>query len=239
MRIIFLNTWHGKVWEKLKQYIFDESASCDIFCLTEVDPGLEIKLVELLPGHKPYYEELIPVKYLNGGLDGQSIFVKNGIDVVNSGKQYLYDVSETDCGALQTMELSVGNKKIFLGSIHGKAMPGEKLDTPERIKQSEKLIEYFKDKEGLKIIGGDFNLSLETNSVKMFSEVGYLNLIEKYKIKSTRNELSWEQFKKTANFRKQYYADYLFISKDVKIKNFEVPNIEISDHLPLVLDFEI
>lgn len=34
-------------------------------------------------------------------------------------------------------------------------------------------------------------------------------------------------------------ADYCFVFPEVKIKSFEVPNIEIFDHLPLILDFEI
>ena len=39
-------------------------------------------------------------------------------------------------------------------------------------------------------------------------------------------------------FGKQHFADYVFVSKDVKVKKFEVPYLEISDHLPLILDFE-
>ena len=33
--------------------------------------------------------------------------------------------------------------------------------------------------------------------------------------------------------------DYLLASKDVKVKNFDVPRVPLSDHLPLVCDFEI
>jgi len=35
------------------------------------------------------------------------------------------------------------------------------------------------------------------------------------------------------------HSDYVFVSLEVKVKKFEVPNIEISDHLPLILDFEM
>jgi endonuclease/exonuclease/phosphatase family metal-dependent hydrolase len=34
-------------------------------------------------------------------------------------------------------------------------------------------------------------------------------------------------------------VDYVFVSKDVQVKNFEVVNNDISDHLPLILDFEL
>jgi len=104
MRIIFFNIWHGKLWDELKEYLFKETRKTDIFCFTEVDPGLQTKLIELLPNYQPFYEELIRTNYLNGDIDGQSIFVKEGIKVKNLGKQYLYKITKDDCGALQTAD---------------------------------------------------------------------------------------------------------------------------------------
>ena len=71
-----------------------------------------------------------------------------------------------------------------------------------------------------------------------------LALILENKIKTTRNFHAWRQAKEMVAdgyrfYGEQKFADYVFVSKDVKVKNFEVPNIEISDHLPLILDFEI
>lgn len=108
-----------------------------------------------------------------------------------------------------------------------------------RLRQSEKIINFFNDKKGLKIIGGDFNLNPDTKSVMMFEKAGYRNLIKEFDIKSTRNKLSWKQFKNQPDFVKQYFADYVFVSSDVKVKDFTVPYNEISDHLPLILDFDI
>jgi endonuclease/exonuclease/phosphatase family metal-dependent hydrolase len=122
----------------------------------------------------------------------------------------------------------------WIGNVHGKARPGEKEDTPVRIKQSEKIINYFKDLAGPKIIGGDFNLNPDTKSVEMFEKAGYRNLIKDFGIKNTRNKLSWEQFNNVQNF-----ADYCFTSPEVKVKSFKVPYMEISDHLPQILDFEV
>ena len=97
----------------------------------------------------------------------------------------------------------------------------------------------MKGKVGLKIIGGDFNLNPDTKSVKIFEEVGYKNLIMDFGIKNTRNEISWKQFQNKPGFVKQYFADYVFVSKDVKVRKFEVPYNEISDHLPQILEFEV
>jgi len=234
MRIIFFNIWHGKLWDELKEYLFKETRKTDIFCFTEVDPGLQTKLIELLPNYQPFYEELIRTNYLNGDIDGQSIFVKEGIKVKNLGKQYLYKITKDDCGALQTAEIVVKEKKILIGSIHGMAQPGDKLDNPQRIGQSKKAIDYYKNKRGFKIIGGDFNLYPNTRSVKMFEEAGYRDLIKDFHIKNTRNRLSWEQFMNV-----QYFADYVFVTPDINVRKFEVPNVEVSDHLPLILDFDL
>jgi endonuclease/exonuclease/phosphatase family metal-dependent hydrolase len=68
---------------------------------------------------------------------------------------------------------------------------------------------------------------------------GYRNLIKDFGIKSTRGRICWEQYKHKPGFTKQFFADYIFVSKRVGVKGFQVPHIEISDHLPLILDFEI
>lgn len=119
-------------------------------------------------------------------------------------------------------------------NFHGISKPGKKLDTSERLLQSAEILNFFKDIEGPKIIGGDFNLELDSNSVKMFEENGYKNLIRDRGILTTRNRLTWEKYPEG----KQYFSDYVFVSSDVKVKDFLVENIEISDHLPMILSIE-
>lgn len=234
MRIIFFNIWHGKVWDELKSFVENHVSDTDIFCFTEVHPDLHAKWTEILADYQPFYEEIARGNYENFDVDGQSIFVKNGIKVLDSGKKYLYKVSKDDTGALQHVDVEFEDKNLFIGSIHGKARPGTKQDTPIRIKQSKAIIDFFKDKPGLTIFGGDFNLYPETKSIKMIEDAGYRNLIKEFNIDSTRNRLSWEQFNNI-----QHWADYAFVSKDVKVSGFEVPKVEISDHLPLILDLKI
>ena len=84
------------------------------------------------------------------------------------------------------------------------------------------------------MIGGDFNLAPETKSIAMLTENGYRDLIKDFKIRTTRNRLAWEMYPES----KQYFSDYVFASPEVKVKEFTVPENEISDHLPLILDIE-
>lgn len=238
MRTIFLNSWFGRAGKPFLDFIKSESTKTDIFCFMEISPELYSKLSMVLSGFNVLYQKGTYLKTL-GTTCGQVIFVRKGIEPKRGGKINIYYQLKDDVGFLQYQELKLGEKSLWLGNVHGKTKPGTKRDTQTRLKQSAKIISFFEDKNGLKIIGGDFNLMPGTKSVKMFEEKGYRNLIEEFGVKSTRNRLAWNQFKHKSGFERQYFADYVFVSPEVRVKSFEVPNIEISDHLPLILDFEI
>jgi len=204
----------------------------------EVSPELYSLLLSVLEDFNGLYQKGLNIKLL-GISCGQAVFLAKEIKIGKSGKVSIYRQSSRDVGFMQFSEIKIGEKKVWLGSVHGKTLPGDKLDTPVRLRQSEKIINFFADKSGPKVIGGDFNLMPGTLSVKMFEKFGYKNLIDDFNIKNTRNRLAWAQFHDDPNFVKQCFADYCFVSPEVKVKNFEVPYLEISDHLPLILDFEI
>lgn len=63
-------------------------------------------------------------------------------------------------------------------------------------------------------------------------EKGMINLIKEYKIPTTRNKLAVRYDQIIDKF-----ADYIIVSSGVKVLDFQVPNIEISDHLPMILEF--
>jgi len=238
MRATFLNCWHGEVGEPLWNFLREESLKTDIFVLLEVSPEMLSPLEKVLFEFGGKYAQ-------NSQKSGQAIFVKKNIRTFLIEKVGLYEQLPGDTGCLQKVKLELGGKKFLVGGVHGKAMPGDKLDTDVRLNQSSKIIKSFDFNGVPRIIGGDFNLLPETKSIKIFEEVGYKNLINEFGIKSTRNRLAWEQaegqYKKEGRkfFGRQYFADYVFVSPEIKVKNFEVPDVEISDHLPLILDFEV
>ena len=238
MRIIFLNSWFGKAGKPLFDFVKSESSKTDIFCFMEVSSGLFKECSAVLSDFGSIYDKGMVLKVF-GVNCGQAIFVNKKIKILSNGKLNIYRQLSYDMGFMQFMEVKSQNGTFWIGSVDGKTRPGDKRDTQTRIKQSKKIIDFFKDKKGPKIIGGDFNLDLGTKSVKMFEEAGYTNLIKKFDIKNTRNILCWEQFKNLPGFTKQHYADFCFTSQEVKVNEFQVPYMEISDHLPLILDFEV
>lgn len=86
---------------------------------------------------------------------------------------------------------------------------------------------------GSKIIVGDFNLLPETESLKIIGE-GMRNLIGEFNIARTRSNLS--PFFGKKEFQK--FADYTLATPDVKVLDFKVLEVEVSDHLPMILEFD-
>ena len=236
MKIIFLNCWYAKTGRVFFDFVKENSLNTDIFCFQEVYPKLFSKLQELQPNHVGRYATENKVELL-GYVYGEAIFVKKGLDIVSSGKFNLFRQVYNDVGYMQYVDIRTNGKTIHLANIHGKARPGHKLDTPARLKQSKLIINKFFNKKGPIIIGGDFNLLPQTKSARFFEDAGYRNLVKEFKIKTTRNKLSWEGLRKGE--KKQYFADYVFTSPEVKVRSFKVPDCEISDHLPMILDFEV
>jgi hypothetical protein len=233
LRAIFLNSWFGKAGKPFFDFVKSESSKTDIFCFMEVSPDLYNDISAILKNFRGLYDEGMFLKEIDAEC-GQAVFINRRVELISNGRVSIYRQLKNDIGFMQYLELQGGRQKLWLGSVHGKTRPGDKFDTQTRLNQSNIIIKFFADKNGPKIIGGDFNLMPDTKSVAMFEEAGYKNLIKKFGIKNTRNKISWKQFNNI-----QHFADYVFVSPDVKVNKFEVPYMEISDHLPQILDFEI
>jgi len=68
---------------------------------------------------------------------------------------------------------------------------------------------------------------------KPFHERKLLN-----KKRDKRNNL--RETRRSAFYKKPVrFADYVLVSQEIKVKDFHVPDVEVSDHLPMVLDFEL
>ncbi len=172
---------------------------------------------------------------------GKAIFIRKDITIISRSELLISgDKSETILEkdfsnlpiTLQCVELNMSGKLLTVYNFHGTSFPGSKLDTKKRLKQSAIILDFLKLKKGPIILIGDFNLLPQTQSIKILEE-NYRNLIKEFNIERTRSDLS--SYAKGDDFQK--FADYTFVSKDIEIKNFEVPIIEISDHLPMLLEF--
>jgi len=93
----------------------------------------------------------------------------------------------------------------------------------------------LKNLPGVRIIVGAINVLPETQSIQMFGNAGYQDLIQLFNIPTTRNRLVWERFPDNP----LYYSDYVFVDSNTTVKNFTAPTMEISDHLPMILEIQL
>ncbi len=110
----------------------------------------------------------------------------------------------------------------FHGLWNGKG----KSDTEDRLKQSEKILEFIGGTDDSVILAGDFNLSPDTESLAML-EKDMRNLIKEYGITSTRTSYYEKENK---------FADYVLVSPGIAVKDFRVLPDEVSDHAALYLE---
>lgn len=260
MKLISLNTWGGKYFGSLIKFIQESSKDTDIFCLQEIfDTTSDVKdykemiranllgeLKTILKKYKCFYFPIMigydfQANSVNFDLKyGQTIFIKKDIKVEIYKKYFIFksrsDSPKKDFSNLSTplqqIQFSSNNKTFSIFNFHGTSSPTVKKDTPKRLEQSKKVKAIIDKAKGVKILAGDFNLSIFTKSIKLF-EKDMLNLIKKFKVQKTRSKLS--PFYGKSNFQK--FADYTFVSRDVKVISFEVLDIKVSDHLPMVLEF--
>lgn len=248
MKLIALNLWGGIVYEPLIEFITKHS-DVDIFCFQEMLFGTEQTVTEIYKARVNLFEEIktilpdfIPHTHLSSSKHfqdetvnfpvGQAIFVRKTITTVDEGGFVCYE--ETPEGMLEGGNVTGNVEWVSLDgettilNLHGiwQKNTGKK-DTPERITQSKVVKDFLDSQKGRKILCGDFNLNPDGQSIAILEE-GMRNLISEYNITSTRSS----HYKKGSKF-----ADYILVSPDVEVVDFKVFQDEVSDHLPLYLEF--
>ena len=128
---------------------------------------------------------------------------------------------------LQRLEFDYQEKTYSILNFHGMWNGQGKTDSPKRIEQSNIVRKNFDEARGLKILCGDFNLNPDTESVNILAKDN-VDLIKRYNVNSTRS--SYYKYEPK-------FADYVMVSPDVEIKDFKVLDDEVSDHLPLFVEF--
>lgn len=254
MKLITLNTWGGIVYEPFIAFIKEHAATTDIFCFQEVLFGSTPSFTAVHKARSNIFSEIAArlsgftsfqflsptVHYqkepiLFGG--GQAIFVKSSLEVRASGGFRCYEKEPPTTtleggkmtGNCQWIDLGDGKDTVTVANVHGLWQQNTgKIDTPERLMQSRIIKEFLDGKAGKKILCGDFNLLPDGESIEILED-GMENLIKKYRIQSTRSSFYEKETK---------FADYILVSPGVAVKDFKVLPDEISDHLPLYLEFE-
>jgi len=240
MKLITFNTWGGRAGKPFIEFI-KKYRDVDILCFQEIyEKAKEIMekdypgdmfdqfsdLQGLLPEHNGFFRPALQ------GVYGLAIFIKKDIELLEEGEVFIHRSSSevvTDghhSRNLQWIKFKLEGKLYTVINVHGLWNGKGKTDTPERIAQSNVIRDFMDKAEGEKILVGDFNLNPDTESIKILEE-GMRNLIKEYSIISTRTSL----YEKPGKF-----ADYIFTSPTIEVKDFKVMTEEVSDHAALYLE---
>lgn len=252
MKLICLNVWDGRVFDPLMDFI-GRNADVDIFCLQEVFNGerqfsfrggrrvnLFLEIQSRLSQHQGFFvvtEKLddIPPRGLAIPY-GIAIFAKNNITIKKHHHDYIFgnerlfksDDARSHRRIIQTICIENAGKTIAISNVHGLWNGQGKTDTPQRVGQSEKIKKHIEQFKHDVVLTGDFNLLPDTKSLAIFRE-GMRDLVAEKGVTSTRSSLYTKPV---------LFADYIFTTPGVVVKDFKVLPDVVSDHLPLWLEFE-
>lgn len=177
-----------------------------------------------------------------GGMAEQGNEIISKFPIVEASNQFFYksyqiykdttEFKKTDhARAVELTILEINNKKLQLLNINGIWNEGKVGDERTK-KECEYLLSLVEKNTVPTIVVGDFNLNPQSESIQLLNKK-FTNLIEKYNIPSTRPQV------KDGLEVGNKIDDYIFINDKIKVNNFEVEVTEVSDHYPLILDFEI
>lgn len=125
MKLVFLNTWHSKLHEPLRDYVRVAREDTDVFCFQEAEAETQSAYDDLLAGYNRYHHD----KAQRNLFLANVIFVRKGITVTESGALLR---EGADIGFANFVTLSNGNCETSVCNVHGIPHPANKLDNPER-----------------------------------------------------------------------------------------------------------
>lgn len=242
MNLLSLNTWGARAGINPLKGFIKKHDDVDIFCFQEIwqtldrsqiegnHPTLVTNLLEEIISCLPHHQMFFRPQYR--GIYGLATFVRHGIKVLNEGDVYVFKHEGFEnpvavgnhARNIQYVTVQKNKGALTVINFHGLWNGQGKSDTPDRILQSQKIAEFIKTLNNPYVLAGDFNLDLDTKSLKILEDVCPKNLIKDYGITSTRSSLYSKPIK---------FADYILTSPNVDVLEFKVLPDEVSDHLAL------
>jgi endonuclease/exonuclease/phosphatase family metal-dependent hydrolase len=253
VKIINLNLYEGGLLEEnIHKFITEQNA--DIWCFQEVFNSTEKSLpkkyrsIEVLKNLLPNYHFNFAPELLSqakvGNIDiGNAIFSRYPISRTKttfiSGEYGSFPAkpAHKDWSVhpknMQLATIEVGESFLNIFNLHGVwGLDGK--DTPLRLEMSKKIVTEIEKKQNV-ILCGDFNVQPNTETIQN---------IELYLINIFKDELT-TSFNLTRKNLEKFpgYAtavvDMMFASKDINVISHECPQVDVSDHLPLVIEIEV
>lgn len=255
MRLKFLqiNIFKGKFLDELLEYI--KAVNPDIIVMQEISCGKinlfkdeKADLVELIrvkTGYHGVFHSDVEIVGDPSALFGNAVFAKRPIL-----KSHVVELKTFRPLTFFELRNNPGNiwaelprhmldavvdfdgEQIHAISVHGRRV-APPVDDLENVRQAHLMADHLKSLgDELFIVGGDFNMPLQSEVIKIISSVSE-NLMERSGVRQTLNP------KVHVLGEKGFLVDFIFTSKHFKKISLEVPQVMVSDHLPVVAELEL
>lgn len=255
MKLVQLNAWMGRLNNLVIDFVKSENP--DILCLQEVfssdapvaypenrlfDTFGLIKETGLFNDY--YFSPGVQMDIAGGTADfGNAIFSKFPITrketVFTDGDSLVKHFTsildeEAKCNparTLQLIDIAIGNQVFTVANQHfhwARSPLGDEVSA-EKMRIATDAIKGFAGDNPL-IVSGDFNIVNESPAMRVFD--GWLrDLTSEYRIDTTLSGLKYKDLKVA--------CDHILVSNRITVNNFEVKNKVVSDHFPLILEFDV
>lgn len=248
-KLVSLNIWQGGLLlDQAIQFLKDENP--DIVALQEVFNSDTLTLdqrfrtVQILKKNFPQYNFSFSAdQYQN--IESENVDRGNLVMSkfkIKSSKAIFYDIKYGEVNEenrvdftdiprnLQHVEIDFQNSTINLFNTHG-IWGFDNSDNPRRTNMANIIVNEVMNKQNV-IVCGDFNVDQNSNTIAIIEK--QLKNIFKNEYKSSFNL----KHKQDGGFAVAM-VDMIFVNDDLKVLKHTRPEVNISDHLPVVAELEL
>jgi endonuclease/exonuclease/phosphatase family metal-dependent hydrolase len=246
MKLVQLNIWQGRFLDQIVAFL--EREQPDILCMQEVySSKLDTPLLPFFAGLEhvqkafpEYHVFFSPTHQMD--VMGEAVAMGNAIlskfplenteTIFINGEFHELTVSNshgTNTRNLQRAEVVIApDKRLSIVNHHGYWEPSP-IGSEITIQKMQHVADILKETPQPLIFTGDLNISYASPAIKPVQEL-LKGLSQEYEVATTLS-----QFGKVAGVP----CDHIFISADIIEQSFMVKDVLVSDHLPLILQFEL
>lgn len=259
VKILNLNVWIGGIlWENIVDFLKTEDP--DILMVQEIYNGdssfskIQYRSFTQLKEILGYEYALFAATFIEESdqrddsgkfkevVQGNAVYSKFPLSEVSNtfydvafGKRDPDDASKYHVTPryLQHVTANIENKNLHILNTQG--IWGEHgNDTKRRLKMAEHILNEAGNNTPL-VLAGDFNVNEKTKTVdklrENFKSIFYDTMVSSFNL--PRKDLEYGPGYATS------VVDMMFVSKDLKVISKRVPEVDVSDHKPLVCEVEI
>jgi endonuclease/exonuclease/phosphatase family metal-dependent hydrolase len=245
MKLIQLNIWQGRLLRQALAYLEQEKP--DLICLQEVYssqidlPGYEFlcsfeKIQAVLPDFHNFFSPCYEMSILDRTFEfGNALFSRYPLSdkktffICQNYQSFTsFDNYSSNIRNLQLATIDLPEKKFWIANHHA-YWEINPMGSDTSVHSMEKVAGHLKTFSRPLVFAGDLNVISESPAMRPIQDQ-LLDLTQQYALPTTLSE-----FGKVANVA----CDHICISEGIAVQSFKSGKTLVSDHLPLILEFDL